>query len=375
MAACEPVPPPPTHPAVTAAPTSTGQQPPSTPAATTTAPATPTATAAAAPDPEKARNLPASATFRDLVKAARIAAAKPGTGTCLLRGGQSGSPATLEAALETAAAELADPPDDLDALLTDGRKQAAFAPDGLRIFTADGHSDGSDYLDLVAFTAASRLLLRKLTPVLIATDKGLYLGLPNMYSDGRLLGAEDKEKLKKQRLPRAKAWVVTAEGDAPLSRVREALSLVADTKGTVVLASPRPTAAPPLARTSRYDHRVDDGQPYARSETLKSGSKKPIGQYDFQTVGKLGEKFDAAVASCASSGGGGAINVMMLIAPSGKVEEACAETDDTGDAEARKCVVEAAKKLAFPKPDKKGYVNFGTEALFVGKRSQALCDP
>jgi hypothetical protein len=183
----------------------------------------------------------------------------------------------------------------------------------------------------------------------------------------------------KDVLPRAKVIVVAAEGDAPIARVREALDLVAKTKGTVVLASPLPEAGPPRKRASRYDHRVEEGEPYACSRAMKGGVPgASAGEYQMGSLSKLSDMIERATARCGEAlgvGAGGAIHVMMRINAKGSIEEACAETDDTGSAELRACVMEATKKLPLPKPDKPGLVVFGMPAVFTGKPVQPLCDP
>ena len=326
---------------------------------------------------DKARALPENAKFADLVRVAREAAATPTSGACLLQGGKGGAAAGLAAPLDKAAATLVDPPADLDALFKSGKTKKPFTDFGTRILTPAGHSEGGEYLDLVTFTPASRLATGQVVPILIATDQGIYMGLPNTVSDGRALDAADKERLKSEILPKAQVWVITAEGDAPISRVREALSLIVGTTGAVVLASPLPKAGKPSKKkNSRYDARVAKGQPYACSDKVSAGIEAgPIGSYESNTVFALGDKFKAAVAECTSAGDGGSIHVNMRIAPDGKLVEACAETDDTSDPGARKCVVEAARKMEYPKPDKAGFVNFGTAAVLSGKQISPLCDP
>lgn len=325
---------------------------------------------------DKARSLPAGAKFRDLVRLAREMAGKPGGAPCLLQGGKSGGESALGAPVDAGASSLADPPADLDALLMSGVKKKPFSDFGTRIFTPTEHSEGADYLDLMTFTPASRLVSGGQIPVLIATDQGIYPGFPNMVSDGQRLTAESRAQIKELLLPQAKVWIITGEGDAPIERVREALALIAETTGTVVLASPLPKASGPKKRVSRYDFRVDQGQPYACSTRSEPGIEAgPIGSYADGKIFKLGETFNAAVAACTTNGAGGSIHVRMRIDPTGKLVEGCADTDDTGDAEARKCVVEAVRKLSFPAPDKAGFVNFGSAAVLTGKKLQALCDP
>lgn len=354
----------------------------SAPGATAEAPASPASTGGpAAPKPSApvSRELSASATFRDLVRAARGAAGQASPSACLLRGGKAGQPATLEAPIDKAAGEISDPPADLDALLGKRRQQQPFPEDGLRALTSWGASEGGDYLDLMALSPASRAMSHAPTLMLIATDKGIYLGLSGRTSDGRPMTADERARLVKDVLPRAKVIVVAAEGDAPIARVREALEMVATTKGTVVLASPLAEAGPPRRRASRYDHKVEEGEPYACSRAIQGGVPGgSAGEYKMGSLSKLSDMVERATARCGEAlgvGAGGAIHLMMRINAKGAIDEACAETDDTGSAELRACVLEATKTLKLPKPDKPGLITFGMAAVFTGKPVEPLCDP
>jgi hypothetical protein len=313
------------------------------------------------------------------VRAAKAAAGQPSSSTCLLRGGKAGQPATLEAPIEAGLDGLADPPADLDPLLSEKRSRAAFSEEGLRVITRWGTTEGGNYLDVLAFTPASRALGHAISPILVATDKGVYLGLPGRTGDGRPMSGPELERLQRELLPKARVWVIAAEGDAPIAKLREALEIVAKAKGTVVLASPLPKASSPGKRPSRYDHRVEEGEPHACARAMKEGVPgNKAGEWRGNNAFKAAEAFDAATAACGDAlgaGGGGAIHVIMRVNARGTVDEACAETDDTGDAATRKCVVEAARKLKLPKPDKAGILSFGSAAVFAGKPVRPLCDP
>lgn len=249
----------------------------------------------------------------------------------------------------------------------------------MRILTSWGSSQGGSYLDLMAFTPVSRALAHSTTPILIATDKGIYLGIPGSHSDGRPLLPAEFDRIKTELLPKAKVWVVAAEGDAPIAKLREALDLIAGAGGSVVLASPLASASGPGKRSSRYDHRVNEGEPFACSQAMKDGvAGNRAGEWNSNKVFKAGAMIEAATASCGDGlgvGAGGGIHVMMRVNTRGTIEEACAETDDTGNVALRKCVIQEVRKVHLPKLDKPGIMSFGTAAVFRGKPVRAVCDP
>lgn len=175
--------------------------------------------------------------------------------------------------------------------------------------------------------------------------------------------------------------MVAAEGDAPVSRLREALEILARTGGTVVLATPLPRASGTGRQPSQYDHLVEEREPFSCDRAMKAWTPIGIGKvgaWNSINFSKAAELFRAATAACGEGlgvGGGWTVRVQMRVNVEGKVDDACAETDDTGDAALRKCVVEATRKLSLPKPDKPGVLNHGLPAMFIGKPVRPLCDP
>jgi hypothetical protein len=298
------------------------------------------------------------------------------TGECLLGGGASG---LLRVATYDTPEGLEDPPGDLDALLEQkpGRGGGGFDPPGIRLKTSWGGTEGGDYLDLVALSPAPKSINSGPTPILIATDRGLYLGLIGRPTDGTRLDAPSLARIKNELVPKAKVWIVTAEGDAPLAKVREALAVIKDSKGTVILASPVASPGRRTARPSRYDSRVPKGSKDACDDDMMA-VKGPPGEYKMGTFSRLAETMERAGKSCGdalAAGRGGSIHVMLRIAADGHIDKACAETDDVGDDTVRACVVDAIRKAKIPAPDqKKGRVNFGTALLFNGKAVRPLCE-
>jgi hypothetical protein len=232
----------------------------------------------------------------------------------------------------------------------------------------------------VALTPAPRAATSVVVPTLIATNEAIYLGLIGRPSDGLPLGPGERARLKAELLPKVELWVVTAEGDAPLSRVREALALLAGAKGTVVLATPLSKAGRRATRSwSRYDHRVPaTAKEACDPKTVGAVTGGPIGHYRLESLSKLNDVVLGAAKTCGDAlpaGKGGEIHVQLRIKRDGKISQACAETDVLGEDSIRACVIESIKKLKVPAPDqKKGFVNFGVSVTFLGKRVKPLCD-
>jgi hypothetical protein len=297
-------------------------------------------------------------------------------GECVLAGAASGP---LRIATYETPENLQDVPGDLDPLLEQkpGRGFGGSDGPGIRLTTSWGSTEGGDYLDLVALTPAPKTIRNTPTPILMVTDRGLYLGLIGRPTDGTRLDAPSLARIKNELVPKAKVWIVTAEGDVPLAKVREALAILKDSKGTIVLAAPAASPGSRGARMSRYDARVPKGTKDACGDDMMD-VKGPPGEYKMTTFGRIAESIERAGKSCGDAlpaGRGGAIHVMLRIAADGQIDKACAETDDVGDDTVRACVVDAVRKTKLPAPDqKKGRVNFGTALLFTGKPVRALCE-
>jgi hypothetical protein len=341
------------------------------PAPVASAPAPPIETAAppAPPPSEPPKPFAANATFKDVVAALRRAGDSHVVGDCIFKGDTiatyDGSPA------------LADPPADLEPLFASPPRSGFDAP-GIKLVTSWGSTEGGGWLDLVALTPVPKSVHGGVTAVIFATDKGLYFGAVGHAVDAKPLDAGTMARVKSEILPKAKVVVVSAEGDAPLSRVKEALALVNGTKGTVVLATPTSQPGSPGKRYSRYDARVPKGTKDACEDDMTDVRGQKPGSYKMQTMSRFADAMMALDKTCGESlppGKGGSIHVMMRIGADGKITKACAETDDLGDEKVRACVMDAVRKQKLPAPDeKKGIVNFGTAVVFSGKPIRALCN-
>lgn len=339
----------------------------SSPEAAPTAPTAATAAPAPAGAPVGARSYPESATFGELVSALRAdPSEKPGR-SCLL---SATGPLTFEAPVAAGRPEIPDPPADLDALL-------AGPPSGsLRLWASWGESDGGDLLDLVALTPVSRVIRSTITPVFVLTNKGTYFLALGMAGQAKLITPEDLPKLKTGVVPRASAWVLTAEAGVPLGRFREPLTWIAESKGSVVLATASPELLGPSRRISRYESKVGPADPNACDLNAMQKPGNPMGSFGSRQMTALSDSFQSVSGQCGAAlqaGDGGGIHMMTRISASGNVEAACVETDDTNNAALRQCTVDAVRKLKVEPPATPGTVNFGTTILYPGPRIAGLC--
>jgi hypothetical protein len=344
------------------------------PAATDAAPP-PLTSASAAPSvrapsaaPAGARTFPDGATFADLVKAVRDdPATKPGRG-CLL---SADGPLTLEAPTALGRTKIPDPPADLDATLGAPRHG------GVRLWASWGETDGGELLDLIALTPVSKAVKSSLAAVLAVTDKGTYFLAVGLPSDGHVASESDVERVKSEVVPKARAWVITAEAGVPLAKLREPLGWIKETTGTVVLATPAPSVLGPKRRLSRYDAKVPAGQPDACDREMQGGvAGSAAGDFGMSQFARVTTVFEAIAEKCGKDlapGAGGAIHVMTRVGKDGAIGKACAETDDTSDAALRTCAMTAVRATKLEPPATPGIVPFGTALLFFGKPVAPLC--
>lgn len=330
--------------------------------------ALPAAPAVASVAPAGARAFAAGATFADLVRSLRDdPAAKPGR-ACLL---SASGDLTFEAPVVLGQPTVPDPPSDLDAALGVAQQGA------VRLWASWGDTEGGDLLDLVALTPLSQAARSTTTGVLAVTEKGTYFLAVGMPSSGLVVTDSDVSRIKKDIVPKAAVWVITAEAGVPLEKLREPLGWIAETKGTVVLATASLESLGPVRRVSRYDAKVQAGQPEAcdLAEMQKPGPQP--GKFASSQYMRLGAAFDAISPACGAglpAGEGGAIHVLTRISASGTIDKACVETDDTSSPALQECAMKAVRGLKVEPPATPGTVNFGTSLLFFGAPIAGLCD-
>lgn len=310
-----------------------------------------------------ARALGATATFADLVHAARTLEDRGEGGAsagCLLRGsGAAASPWRLEADVAVAVRPLPAPWDDYDAHLRGHRGPA-------RVLSRWGQTRAEPYsLALVAFTSTVPVDATRGAAVLVLTDAGAYvLGTaPDspLSATGALPLARVVEALRALQPGSTPALVaVTAEADLPLASVRAALAVLADLGAPSTLAVPlapdvrlpaEPAVAPDVAERGLCGH----GLPEAAADAVE-GDLAPG-----DIVGALTPLREAAARCLSVTSGraasGGRLEVTLRIAANGTVSEACTLRDELLDPALRICVLEAARSLRFPAPSPAGYVD------------------
>ncbi|MDI1480099.1 hypothetical protein [Polyangium sp. y55x31] len=351
------------------------------------APAPPrTLDAAAPPPPAPAQKVtrptwtapitvPREATFRDFVARARDVAPAKRAGDCLVREDET-SALVLEA-LDVDEGDLPDPPDDLDALLDRNVYVAGDIAWGTRL-VRPLVTDGGNYLDLVALTPVPRLVFRANTLVLVVTDRTVYIGANGTVGFQHL--EKFPPRLMTAALEQVAVWIVAAEGAAPLTRVQEALDTLREAKGSVVLATPLPTAAPgPTALTSPHWPVPTEVPERCRPGVYESTAIQPRGDYSYERSGTLLTVSQRAASTCRTklpTGVGGTLDVHALIQPDGSVKDACIDSDDALDGTIRSCLVDAMRHTAFPPADKRpGWVAFGTRVSVAGPPIRGTCDP
>ncbi|MDI3283548.1 hypothetical protein [Polyangium sp. 15x6] len=348
-----------------------------------TAPAPPRTVDVAAPPPSAQTvtrpastdpiTVPREATFRDLVARARDVAPAKRAGTCLVR--EDETRALVLETLDVEEGDLPDPPDDLDALLDRNVYVASDIAWGTRL-VRPFVTDGGNYLDLVALTPVPRLVLRANTMVLVVTDRSVYLGMH------RTVGFRHLEtlppKLVTAALAQVAVWIVAAEGAAPLTRVKEALDTLREAKGSVVLATPLPMAAPgSTALTSPHWPVPTEAPERCRPGVYERTTIQFPGDYSDEKHAGVMKAFERAASSCGAklpAGAGGTLDVRALIRPDGDVEDACIDSDDALDGTLRSCLADAVRHTRFPAPDKRsGWVAFGTRPSVAGPPILGIC--
>ncbi|MDC3956075.1 hypothetical protein KEG38_19590 [Polyangium jinanense] len=319
--------------------------------------------------------VPQEATFRDLVARARDVAPAKRAGACLVR--EDETRALVLETLDVNEGDLPDPPDDLDALLDRNVYVGGDLAWGTRL-VRPFVTDGGNYLDLVALTPVPRLVLRANTMVLVVTDRSVYLGMHGTVGFRHL--EKVPPKLVTAALAQAAVWIVAAEGAAPLTRVQETLDTLREATGSVVLATPLPTAAPgPTALTRPHWPVPTEAPERCRPGVYESTAIQPQGDYSDEKHAGVMKAFERAASSCGTklpAGVGGTLDVRALIRPDGNVEDACIDSDDALDGTLRSCLVDAVRHTRFPPPDKRsGWVAFGTRPAVAGPPIRGTCGP
>jgi hypothetical protein len=341
----------------------------------------PTAKTVSAPQPPIAavsvsaapRELPADATFADLVRAARLAIqagrADSGTGCLLTRRGRD---LELSADLMPALDELPDPARDLDTQL-----QRQLEP--IRVLSAWGQIGRlQPGLVLAAFTTFGAENLQAVGLALLLTDQGVYLRYSDASADARdgplALESAIARLLAAPHNAEA-ALYLSAEADLPLAKLIELLRLLPGQRSvTFALALPSGTHVP-TQTVQLTPQRCPDGLPEPiegsdEGELAASAIVPALAPLRVQAQACLEQARGAARA-------GGRLTLAMRIAADGRVQESCVQEDASGDAQLELCILTSARALQFPVPAPAGFVDVRlplslTPASVASQR--ALCE-
>jgi hypothetical protein len=317
------------------------------------APARGSSVAPAAPGAAPIR-VPARATFRELVRLARDRAGRSGDpgAACVLASGAAGGAAGFElrAPVPASAARVGDPPRDLDARLA---KRAPGTGVGVNLRAPWGSIASAYDLDLVALTPVPPDIARALATVVVATDRGFYglhAGAVRQAGNTRLMSASDLDAFVRAQAPQADAWIVTAEGDAPMSAVRRALAAVAAPGAPgvpvvpVVLAMPLPSETSAGAQAARAPPSATISPDEACAvEAAAAGPVLARAEMEAITA-----RLRAAAQPCADAhpGEGGVVDVVVRVGAKGFGIEACGATIPALAPAVGRCAVDAFRAVS-----------------------------
>jgi len=179
---------------------------------------------------------------------------------------------------------------------------------------------------------------------------------------------------------RAPAVVLTADAETPVRRMLDVMASHEDDWGEVVLAVllPEGTRLPP-PRTANVDE--DPAQAAMRCPDGLPAPSGPVGELPVDVVRSGIAPLVEATSGCTGQAtgavaGGGLLEIELRVTEDGRVDRACAATDEIGDPGFRACVLEAAEALRFPRPSPRGEVDVAVPLRIpeaAGLRQRPLC--
>ncbi len=289
------------------------------------------------------RFLPADATFSDLVQTVSLVDGTETTTEPCLMGKNANGGYRLAGEVAPGLRPLPPPAEDLDAALKDASHVQVLSPWG-----AYGSAPAAlSFASLTAFPPLRNAL------VLVLTDRGMTLrGTGTAGSVQSELAPQAKDLASLGSLDGIVAFV-SAEAQVPLSQVydllKELTRLGARTALAVNLAPGTPLPALPAPNATL---RCPDGLP---ETDLPEGDLSLDAL--LSSVQPLRERApDCLLRGGASGAAGGKLTLALRIDAQGKVQESCVRADELGDAAIAGCVLDLARKLAFPKPQPEGGV-------------------
>lgn len=350
------------------APAHTSVLAPQTPNAASEPDSTPTSENTDAPPPPDPRALAATASFADVVAAARLLDDRSdaeASHRCLLRGEAApGSSYRLEADVAIAVRPLSDSPANLLARLEG-------ATGAVDVLTRWGRA-GPEASRIAFATFTSAAPPAGVTLVLAITEAGVLLrstaGPVGVEHAGPFPAATVAEHLE-AAAEDAGMLVVTASPTTPLPALRSVLlalpaQLAERVAFGVALAADTTLPPGPAAPAAADDGLCEEGLPEPSAERPES-SPDPSA-----VLGALAGFRENAV-SCVSAAGsgaarGGRLEVHLRAGPGGAVEAACARRDTVGDYALRACVLGSALSVRLPAPaDDEGFYDVALPLRFA----------
>lgn len=318
-----------------------------------------------APRAVEAKPTPApDALARSYVELVRQAAARDGkteeTVDCLLSTTDQGSRFRGEVAVGIRPLPL--PAVDLDASLAESIS--------VNLLSAYGrHGDAPAALTFSAFSYAPPT---REAVLLALTDRGSYVRSTQARGPREDRTSSEQAVRSATGVPGATVFVA-AEADTPVTQLHELLGLLAAVRAPVVLAVNLAPDTRLPAPEQLPDVLCADGLPETSA---------PAGDLDGAVIRPALAPLIERAADClpradAQGAAGGRMELAIRVAASGAVETACIVSDQTADAKLRACVVEEAKKLAFPGPKPAGSVDLQLPIVLTARHHpapQAICE-
>lgn len=219
----------------------------------------------------------------------------------------------------------------------------------------------------------ARVLVLFLVPTGVyvrATETDLRLPATALSNDelGRVLDAMG---------PDYGTWVVTADAETPLARLVGLLSELPESAPPVTLAAALPPGtrvpSPPAPTVDAHPSSCPGGLPSPPSDWRE-------GDVDPRALRATLEPMQAWVSRCrrdaAPQAPDGTLELLLRLAPDGRVEKACVGRDEVGSAALRACIVERTRELHFAAPSPAGFVDLALPIRLAADdrlRQRPLC--
>lgn len=264
------------------------------------------------------------------------------------------NPARLEADLAIAARPLPPAPEQCE-------RAVAESVGAIPVISTWGNRPGeSDDGVLVAFTTTTPKAVKNPAIGLFVTTAGVLLRAadPNLRAKPERM-TPDQAGVLLSSVAGPGTVYVTADRDLPLSQLLETVELVVPDRFEIALAvalpkgTKLPVLTPPTA--ARAGELCPDGLPPPAASDREGELSGAAAQ---SSVGPLREH---ALACALNTGGrallGGRLVLALRIADNGRAREACFVSDEIGEPLLRRCLVSAARDLAFPAPSPAGFAD------------------